>query len=481
MRQEVRIVSYRPKARAWYYCAQLGLALGCLASVAMGQDAPSDEQNKEQDQQSTSRFPDEPIPLKLEGFPQRPKPILELGAPFLGTGALDPGFEIPGGAVWQPSFLVYGTYRSALQTFDNGETQFSEWVHRLDLFGNLQLTGTERLLVGLRPLDQDGRFTGYGFEPGGNSDGWFDEFNGRVTTLFFEGDFGELFPNLDRSDFSSNDWGFSVGRQPLVFQEGLLINDTVDGVALVRDTLVPKGGSDLRLTFFYGWDNIHRDNNDEDGGTNMFALFTESDFPTSTYQFDAIYIQDDDDSTDGLYWGAGAIQRIDHFNTAFRVLGSHALNSESPEVSDGYLFFGEVSWTPPHSQDLVYVNGFWGIDEFASAARGPDAGGPLGRTGILFAAVGLGQYGAALGNRADESVGGALGYQMFFDHTRKQLILEAGGRSGTDGDNEDMMALGARYQQAMGQHAILQFDVFGSIPEEGDNMWGARVELQIKF
>ena len=41
-------------------------------------------------------------------------PILELGEPFLGTGPLDPGFEMPGGSVWQPSLLLYGTYRTAL-------------------------------------------------------------------------------------------------------------------------------------------------------------------------------------------------------------------------------------------------------------------------------------------------------------------------------------------------------------------------------
>ena len=34
-------------------------------------------------------------------------------------------------------------------------------------------------------------------------------------------------------------WGFAVGRQPIVFQEGLLINDQIDGVAIVRDTLYP--------------------------------------------------------------------------------------------------------------------------------------------------------------------------------------------------------------------------------------------------
>ena len=113
MRQEARRFSYRYDPRTWTRCAQFGLALGCLTPAAIAQVQTHEEP-------SASRFPDEPIPLKLEGFPQRPKPILELGAPFLGTGTLDPGFEMPGGAVWQPAFLVYGTYRSAIQTFDDG-------------------------------------------------------------------------------------------------------------------------------------------------------------------------------------------------------------------------------------------------------------------------------------------------------------------------------------------------------------------------
>ena len=43
----------------------------------------------------SSRLSDENIPLQIEGFPQRPKPIIELGEPFLGTGTLDPGFRLP--------------------------------------------------------------------------------------------------------------------------------------------------------------------------------------------------------------------------------------------------------------------------------------------------------------------------------------------------------------------------------------------------
>ena len=100
---------------------------------------------------------------------------------------------------------------------------------------------------------------------------------------------------------------------------------------------------------------------------------------------------------------------------------------------------------------------------------------------ILFAAVGLGQYGAALGNRADNSVGASVGYQMFFDETRRQLILEAGARTDYKESGGSNFAVGGRYQQAIGQHAILQFDAFVGFPESADTAYGARAELQFKF
>ena len=99
-----------------------------------------------------SRFSDVPTPLDPATFPARPAPVVEIGQnPFLGSGYIAPGFEIPTGAVWQPVFITYGDYRTALQTFDNGTTQTTEWVNRMDLFGNLYFTPTERILVGLRP------------------------------------------------------------------------------------------------------------------------------------------------------------------------------------------------------------------------------------------------------------------------------------------------------------------------------------------
>ena len=238
-------------------------------------DAPSDsttpekaksDGRKHSKDHNESRLSDQAIPLTR--LPNRPKPLLELGSPFLGTGRIRRGFQLPTGAVWQPSFLLFGTFRSGLSVFDDDRTRTTQWANRLDLFGNLYLSGTERLVFGIRPMDKTGEdegrvFSGYtslspdpgdlsGFNNGFNFD--FDS----LTHLFFEGDFGEIFPGLDPEETRALDFGFSVGRQPIRFQEGLLINDFVDSVGITRNNLRPKGTVNLRITGLFAWNQINR-------------------------------------------------------------------------------------------------------------------------------------------------------------------------------------------------------------------------------
>ncbi len=130
---------------------------------------------------------------------------------------------------------------------------------------------------------------------------------------------------------------------------------------------------------------------------------------------------------------------------------------------------------------VAYGNFFWAIDEFASAARDETAGGPLGRVGLRFSAVGLGDCGVALSNRADKVVGGSLGYQWFLDPYRSQLVLDVGGRKGTSSEIDDDDAIGGRFQQAIGRHLILRLDAFASFQEDRDEGFGVRSELQVCF
>lgn len=437
-----------------------------------------------------SRLSDEPLPfLDDEQLPERTAPVVEIGDAFLGQGNIRPGFTLPTGAVWQPRFWVYGTLRSAFQVYDRGDDapHVEEFFNRVDLFGNLQLSGSERLLIGIRPLNDDADFSGWQFNPDGNSK-FRDETNVRLTTLFFEGDFGEIFPRLDPTDTGDLDVGFSVGRQQISFQDGLLVNDRLDAIGLTRNNLRVPGWDwlvNLRVTGLFAWNEVHRDDNREDRSANLFGLFTAWDTVfgnrfASTFEFDLAVVDSRSERTgDLLVAGFGATQRIGLINTTFRILGSQDFGKrggDNDASDDGVLLFAEVSKTPFGNHNLLYTNFFWGIDNYSSAARDPLAGGPLGRTGISFAARGLGTFPAPLGNRTDDAVGLAVGYQMFFDDNRRQVIIEAGGRHERRNSRDDAAAMSIIVQQAVGRRILLQLDGFVGI-RGTDQPRGIRAEV----
>jgi hypothetical protein len=87
------------------------------------------------------------------------------------------------------------------------------------------------------------------------------------------------------------------------------------------------------------------------------------------------------------------------------------------------------------------------------------------------------RYGSALSsNPAPCSVGLSAGYQMFFDGTRRQVVIEAGGRT-----HQPAIALGGRLQQALGKHVVIQFDTFVSGHDHDAVGYGARSEILFKF
>lgn len=429
-----------------------------------------------------SALSDTPVPLQIDDVPQRTRPILELGDTFLGPGNIKPGFTLPTGAVWQPGFIMWGNYRTAFDIYDdenvNGSEHVSEWVNRFDLFGQLSLSPTERVVIGFRPLDENGEFSGYRFHPNGD---WVNGLNADINILFFEGNFAELFPKLGSGEHRGLDLDFSVGRQPLIFQDAALIVDTMDALGVSRNniTLLPKA-SNTRATFLYAWNQVNRGDNIEDSDANLFGLFTETDFPLSTVNLDFVYI-DSNATGDGFYGALSSTQRLGKVNTTFRILHSEPTNGSTPETTRGTLTTAQVSWTPAYTHDNFYTNFFWGIDDFTSASREAATGGPLGLIGILYAATGLGSYPAPLGNDAFESVGGAIGYQAFFANNRRQLIVELGARTDTDGTQRTETAIGARYQHALGRRFVARFDAFINKMQNFDRGWGSRVELQLKL
>ncbi len=427
---------------------------------------------------------DEPVPMLTdEQMPQRVPPLLEIGGDFLGTGNIPQGFELPTGAVWIPQLWVFGNVRSALNLVEreDGLQDVAEWITRADINFNLKLSATERFLLQLTPLHTRNGWTGFEFEDDFRD---VEQTNLQISRLFFEADFGEIFPDLDPEDRDALDWGFAVGRQPIFFQEGIMINDIMDAVALVRDTIIFDSVIDTRVTGLYAWNRISRDDNINDNGADLFGLFVETDTRWSTLNFDAAYVATRErNGGDSLNLAISGVQRILGFNTALRVNQSFALDDESRQSDDGTLFFGEFSFTPKSTHDLAYLNAFVGIDEFRSAARDEFAGGPLGRVGLLFAAPAIGRAPAPLGNRVDESFGGAIGYQMFFNDDATQVVGEVGfiESSAPAAMVQDGVGVGLRFQHKFLDRFLVQLDGFYTNREIDDDTVGGRAELVVQF
>jgi hypothetical protein len=70
---------------------------------------------------------------------------------------------------------------------------------------------------------------------------------------------------------------------------------------------------------------------------------------------------------------------------------------------------------------------------------------------------------------------------MFFDTFRRQLILEVGARKDTKRTNVDAAAMGARLQQAIWRHLIVQVDTFVAGGRHQGTGYGGRTELMVKF
>lgn len=442
------------------------LAIACVTGSVRAsggkEDAPEAPAPEPENggKESKSRISDTYIPLQLQDFPQRPAPLLELGQHFLGTGPIDQGFTIPGGEVWQPYLMVFGNVRTGVQTFESPASRLSEWANRIDLFANLYLTFTERIVAGIRPLDRGGRFTSYTIDPKPANGKSFNDrdINAEITTLFFEGDFGELFPFLDPSDRHGWDYGFSVGRQAISFQDGMLINDNLDAAGITKINWKIFSANNFRWTVLYAWNQVNRNGlpgNALDNKGSLVGLFTESDYRHSTIAVDAVFVNANDSIGKGIYAGISTIQRWGGLNTTFRVLGSAPVRRMTETNTRGALFHTDISWSPGGGNNYVYLALFAGIGKFRSAARDPSVGGPLApQAGVLFAGVGLGSYGSALSNSADNMAGATIGYELFFDDTRQQLLFELGGRYSKDSFNQTVGAFGATYQIAVGRRFV---------------------------
>ena len=467
----------------------LGIAcLACRTPATDESEASGLIQEEERELIDPLRLSNVSIGPQVDHVPERPSSLFEWGDPFLKSGELNPGIPLMTGQVIQPGLLIYGTARTAVQTFSPGGfrgPKSTEAVARIDLYANYQISGTERFFVSVRPLDEGGKFTRYTFDSV-DEEGFEFVDSTKIQTIYFEGDFGEIFPGLDPQDRGGLDLGFSIGRQRIALQDGLLLNDRLDSLGITRNSILPTGTANYRMTALLAVDDIRRSDGVNTDEALLFALANEADLPFATVSLDGVYVKDQVGREDAFFLGAGAVRRFGPTSVALRAVSSFPEVKDGSKSSEGTLLFAEISRNRPRSDDLLYSTWFWGINDYATSARDGHGGGPLDRAGILYNALRLSRYTTALSNDVEDAFGGAFGLQTFLgdpDH-RRQLVFELGWRADTGdrkGSDREALAVGVRYEQALGQHLVWRVDGFLVGRDEFQPGGGIRSEILIKF
>lgn len=421
---------------------------------------------------------DKPIesPCKLI----RTAPPIEWGPKLLGLGKIEKGIRLPTGAVWQPAFYLLGSMRSALSAQDNPDSdKISELAIRADVFFNLQLSATERVMIGFTPLNEGNGFSRYQFSPD-LGDGWTNNLNAKIDTFWLEGDLGELFPRAKNAQRKSLDMGFSLGRQVIAFQDSIMMNDALDALVLVKNNIhITPHSPSTRLSMVYAWNDINRSDGIEDDSSRFFGIFSETDTWNHTIEFDLAYMTSNIEA-DGGFYGFSSTQRSGFWNSTYRLNGSFTSDIETTNMRNGSLLSAQFNRILKASHNIFYLNMFAGFDEYRPATRDEDVGGVVGLIGISFASPGLGNYGSALSNQIDSSYGMATGIQWFFNHQRNNLIVEIAAKHQSNVTDTDQQALSLRFQKALAQRWIWQVDAYIA-NQNNDRTNGIRTELKVLF
>lgn len=408
------------------------------------------------------------------------QPLIQQGIRLYDRGAYTPrptwlGTKNPIGF----HFMSYGDLRVAAAMNSFGNSDQSSLAARLNLDFDVAFTATERIHAFVRPLDKGGSFTRYQFE--GGEEGFVDEFDFDLDTLFFEGDLGAITQGITNRT-SMLDLPFAFGRVPLLTQNGIWIEDTFDGLAF---SITAKNNprfdiSNMDLTVFAGFDQVTTAAV-PGSDAKMFGLAGFADAFRGYVEVGYGYVDAAD--RDFSYHNLTASFTKRYFgrvSNSIRLIGN--IGQSGPvKTADGLLLLVENSFHRRDPLKLVpYLNLFAGFDSPQSLARGADSGGVLRNTGIAFESDGMTGY-PTLDASARESYGGSLGVGYLFN-LDQQIVLEGSTvqRMGSSPFGSEY-SLGVRYQRPISNAWIIRFDAMHGWIGGADNISGVRAEIRRKF
>jgi hypothetical protein len=418
------------------------------------------------------------------------RPWVEWWRPFYTGGMYDPGVPVFSDVnLLTPSFLVYGDYRTGVGVHRNNGKDVRSWAHRLNLDMDLRFTSTERFHLFTGPLDHNGKFTRLDFS--NNPPSFEAELDFQPDTAFFEGDLGAMTGGWLGQD-APFDLPFTCGLVPLLFQNGIWMEDAIAGFAIGNPWKHNRALniSNYDATFFAGFNQVTSpafQNDNNAAAVYGTAWFLEA--YNGYVEADYAYLDDLDNQGRSYHNAAIAYTRryFGRISNSVRLIGNAGQSGPAnTRTADGGLLLIENSLISAQPSNVVpYWNFFAGSGRPQSVARAANAGGILRNTGINFETDGLTGY-PTLAATGSNSYGGAIGINVLSADFRKQWIGEFAALD-TFGDPllgsaaGPQYALGTRYQRALNNRSIWRVDFINGWLDRASDIYGMRTEFRWKF
>ncbi len=421
------------------------------------------------------------------------RPLVELGMPlYLGGPVPPPSLDCGVTNPSVPRFYLYGDYRAAAAYNDQGTRDFGVLANRINLEWELGLTATERIHMSTGPFQDGNDFMRVEFGDGrGRFHDELDFFDPDTDALFFEGDMGYILGGWG-GHYAAIDAPFTVGLIPLLFQNGVWMEDAIVGAAA---TIPARNSpwldwSNFDVTFFAGVDQV---TSPAFAASNAAAnVFGATTFIEAYHGYVEVGYAFLDDTTElgRSYHNVGISYTRRYLNlvsNSVRLIVNTGQDlPESERTANGELVLVENSFLTPWPYNVIpYVNFFAGFGDPQSVARAGAAGGVLRNEGILFESDNLTGY-PTLDATANDTYGAAFGIDLLSPGFTQQLMVEGAvlqtiGDSPTRNAPGDEYGVGVRYQVPISNATLLRFDVMHGWIDGADDISGARAEYRWKF
>ena len=416
-------------------------------------------------------------------------PWVEWGRIWYGDGITPRGKNWFGSKnLVRQKFYVYGDYRSGIAGGRNAAGRTDNWAQRLNLDFDWQLTDSDRFHMFVGPLDQDGRFTRWELVNGDLN--YESEFDINPLTGFYEGDLGVLLGTLQNRT-SPAEIPFTIGLVPLLFQNGIWMEDAVTGAAFAFPARHSRllNWSNFDATFFAAVDQI---NSPAFGANEHAAQMMGTAWFIEAYggyiEAGYAFLHDRTDDARSYHNITASFTRryFDRISNSVRVIVNAGQDlPDAARTADGALLLFENSWITSTPLTFVpYMNFFVGWDRPQSVARAGGSGGILRNTGINFDTDGLNGF-ATLDTSASDTAGGSIGVDLIGDDLDRQLLLELAYLTPHGSKNanvpSDQFAAGTRYQFPISHRSLLRFDVMYGWRRGLQDVYGTRMEYRWKF